>query len=102
MIGYPRYVNDIASHSAFCFFRRFDRLNTRIILRMQNNLSRTDKRLDQLDARYMQRGSHVVDNSTFCFNDEDARVPVLDLAQTQLKEYSTSIPSCFFSARLEV
>lgn len=70
-IGYPHYANDIASDAAFCFFRRFDRLNTRIILRMQSGLSCTEKELDQLDAQYMQPGSDVVDNGTFCLNDED-------------------------------
>lgn len=88
--GYPRYANDIPSDAAFCFFRRFDRLNTRIILRMQSNLSRTEKTLDRLDAHYMRRGSDVIDNGTFCLNGDDERLPVLSCAQTQLKEYSTS------------
>lgn len=69
---------------------------------MQSGLSCTEKELDQLDAQFMQPGSDVVDNGTFCLNDEDDRVTVLDRAETKLKEYSTiTSHSCSSSVRLE-
>src|SRR5437868_4632427 len=64
-IGYKGYANFIASEDDLFILRRFDTLNTRVALALQDEISELEEELGMLDKRYSSRDAEDVHNGTF-------------------------------------
>ncbi|KAL2842798.1 hypothetical protein BJX68DRAFT_270430 [Aspergillus pseudodeflectus] len=71
-IGYAGYVELIASADNFWIFRRFDRLNARVMLSMQDEIVDLEQNLDAVDKTAAAEAGDDVNNGTFR-NDTNAR-----------------------------
>lgn len=49
--GYPRYSALLSTHPSFHNFRRFTRLRMRLLLQKQDEVSRLEEKLDNIDAQ---------------------------------------------------
>ncbi|PYH42969.1 uncharacterized protein BP01DRAFT_384919 [Aspergillus saccharolyticus JOP 1030-1] len=54
-LGYHVYSTFLSSDRDFCNFRRFDRLNVRVLLLMQDEIVQLEEELDEIDRYYSQR-----------------------------------------------
>ncbi|KAL4788757.1 hypothetical protein BDV19DRAFT_383649 [Aspergillus venezuelensis] len=64
-IGYRGYSIFLASDSDFCNFRRFERLNTRVILALQDEISQIEESLDEIDRCHSSPDAPDVNNGSF-------------------------------------
>lgn len=88
-IGYPGFASLISSDNDYFVFRRFDRLHCRVLLKLQDQLTCLEERLDNLDiawahAPHADGGER--DNSTLRQDDEE-RKTLLEEIQQKLQEY---------------
>ncbi|KAL5334669.1 hypothetical protein BJX70DRAFT_350980 [Aspergillus crustosus] len=87
-IGYHGYATFLASDSDFCNFRRFERLNTRVILALQDDLSQLEESLDETDRSWSARDAPDVNNGSFRQDPQQVRVDLIWEAQQKLEEYN--------------
>jgi hypothetical protein len=77
----------VASDADFFVLRRFDKLNARVLLTLQDHLSLLEAQLDELDAIYSTREVGDVNNGTVRYDRAD-RVELIDRIGAKLREYS--------------
>ena len=88
-IGYRGYAEFISSDDDFYILRRFDKLNARLCLRLQDEICNLEERLDEVDREYSGRESEDVNNGTFRDDLED-RAELLNLLSDKVERYSES------------
>jgi hypothetical protein len=86
-IGYRGYADFISSDDDFLILRRFDSLNTRVVLALQDEIAAIEEELDALDARHSKRESADVNNGTLR-DDLADRKELVSLAAKKLQKYS--------------
>ncbi|KAI5921255.1 hypothetical protein F4810DRAFT_372401 [Camillea tinctor] len=101
-IGYKGYAKFIASEEDFYIVRRFDALNVRVALSLQDEISVLEEQLSQLDNLYSQRDADDVNNGTFRDDLEDRTSLMITISerlyhynkfmlqQSSLRNYSTA------------
>ncbi|KAI9375902.1 hypothetical protein BJX61DRAFT_539357 [Aspergillus egyptiacus] len=88
-IGSPGYVDFLALESDLCNFRRFDRLNIRVILGLQDDVRKKEMELDSLDRRFMARGMFEKHhNGSFAHDGRGKRQRCLKELRRSLIEYN--------------
>lgn len=86
-IGYRGYANFIASDDDFFVLRRFDALNARVALMLQDEISELEEELDMIDRRHSDRNAEDLHNGTFRRDQEDRSLIVKTIAK-KLRRYS--------------
>lgn len=86
-MGYQAYSDLLASEPDFFVARRFRSLNVRVALRMQDEISRLEEKLAQIEEESRQPDKEV-DNGTFRKDVVSERVELLDKISTSLYRYS--------------
>ncbi len=86
-IGYKGYSEFLASENDFFIFRKFASLNSRIALRLQDQLSVLNGELEELDIRYSRKDAADVNNGSFRYDQVD-RSELLERIQDKLVKYS--------------
>ena len=76
----------MSSDDDFIALRRFDRLHCRILLRLQDQASELESRLDSVDVRLSKRSSPDIDNGCVR-SDTEERKELLEQAHKKLSEY---------------
>lgn len=92
--GYKKYSWFLASDDDFMIFRKFDILNARVLLALQDEISEAEEKLTKLDEEYSLKTAPRLHNG--CFREEkhnekqqDRRRLVFEI-KDKLKEYSTN------------
>ena len=86
-IGYKGYAKFIASEDDFYIFRRYQVLNARAILLMQDEIAVLEEELAQLDAAYSRKSAQDLHNGRFRDDQEDRSV-LLQTISEKLYRYS--------------
>ena len=97
-IGYRSFSAFIASDNDFFVLRRFGALSARVLLELQDQLSRVEEDLESLEKRVRDEHAPDVHNGSFRQETQIDREALVCQAQRLLKEYSQSWPFCFFSS----
>lgn len=90
--GYRGFTSFVASDPDFFVVRRFDRLNARVLLTLQDNLSLLEERLEVLDGNLSAKNAGDVNNGSVR-DDIPDRAALLSEMCNKLKDYSTSLSS---------
>lgn len=88
-LGYRAFSKWSSSSDDALLLRRFNDLNARVLLFMQDEISRIESDLEECDKANMRR-PELVDNGTFRDDHEPIRNELLGLLITKLKTYSES------------
>ena len=86
-IGYKTFSSWIASEDEFFVVRRFDGLNVRVLLKLQWEVSKVEKKLVELDATRSSRDNVDIDNGTFEDKDPERQKLIIQ-AHDALQKYS--------------
>ena len=86
-VGYRGYTEIISSDDDFYVLRRFDNINVRLALRLQDDISSLEERLEYLDVAYSSKEAQDLNNGTFRDDLED-RAELLDLLLEKVEQYS--------------
>jgi hypothetical protein len=86
--GYPEFSKWMSSSNDFFLLRRFDRLNTRVLLLLQDRIVRKEEELDALDAQSRELPDDEARNDSLRYDTDSARERVLDNLSYLLKQYS--------------
>ena len=87
-LGYRAFSKWAASSEDALIIRRFNTLNARVLLFMQDEIVRIESDLEELDKQNI-RSSDLVHNGTFSEEHVQARNNLLGLLVHKLKAYST-------------
>ncbi|KAF5026803.1 hypothetical protein F66182_1087 [Fusarium sp. NRRL 66182] len=87
-VGYKRYAEFIASDHDFRIFRRFDVLNARIALFLQDEISALEEDLAELDRACSRVGAPDVNNGTFRDDQVENRISLLETISDKLYHYN--------------
>jgi hypothetical protein len=87
-LGYKEYSKFIASDDELFLLRRFRTLNVRIALALQDNLSKLESQLAEIDRHCSQREAVPINNGSFREETQESRKVLLNDIQQKLKEYS--------------
>lgn len=87
-IGINRYSEFMASDNDFYVLRRFDVLNIRVALALQDEISELEQELEAIDARFSDANAKDINNGTFR-NDVEERSELIETIKKKLKRYST-------------
>lgn len=87
-IGYRTFTQWAASDNDFFVVRRFGALNTRVILKWQDDITRLEEELETLEKENSRVGGQVVNNGSFRHDTVPRRRQILMECYTKLKEYS--------------
>lgn len=87
-IGIKGYSEFIASDNDFFVLRRFDILNARLALLLQDEISELENELGVLDKKYSDMDAEDVNNGTFR-EDVEERSELMGILKKKLKRYST-------------
>jgi hypothetical protein len=85
--GYRRFSQFLASDTDFLVIRRFDVLNARVLLWLQDQLCVLEENLERLDKQYSRREAEDVNNGTMRDEVPD-RADMVEKIYKKLKEYS--------------
>ncbi|KAH8913089.1 hypothetical protein BR93DRAFT_131101 [Coniochaeta sp. PMI_546] len=85
-IGYPGFAAYLSSDDDFFLLRRFDRLHSRVLLKLQDDLTVLEDNLDALDSALMARDAVDFDNGSFR-NDKAERRQLLEAIESKLNNY---------------
>jgi hypothetical protein len=85
--GYRQFSRFTASSPDFFLVRRFDVLNARVALNLQDQLSELEERLEAMDILYSRKEARDVNNGTFRDELPD-RAALLAEIQSKLVQYS--------------
>lgn len=94
-IGYPVYAEFTASDNELFIIRRFDTLNARVILGLQDELCVMEDKLNAIDKR-CKDGDEDVWNGSFRGDTQQDRKILLQKIKERLKEYSEYESSCYY------
>jgi hypothetical protein len=86
--GYKAFSEWSASDNDFFAIRRFGALNTRVILKWQDDICQLEEKLAKIDEENSQVDENRVNNGSFR-KDKKGRNKLLEECFTKLKEYST-------------
>lgn len=86
-VGYRGYTEFISSDDDFYVLRRFGNINIRLALRLQDDISSLEERLEDLDVIYSSKEAEDLNNGTFRDDLED-RAELLDLLLEKVERYS--------------
>ena len=86
--GYPGFARWMASSDDFFVLRRFGQMNTRVLLLMQDRITRKEEELLNLDK--LARSGPDIDgvSNSLRHDPQEEREMILDELKDQLKEYS--------------
>lgn len=87
-IGYKGYTNFISSDDDFFLLRRFDSLNVRAALALQDELSWLEEELGALDNEFSAKAADDYNNGTLR-QDVPERLDLVRIISAKLREYST-------------
>jgi hypothetical protein len=85
--GYKAFSEWSASDNDFFAIRRFGALNTRVILKWQDDICQLEEKLAKIDKENSQVDENLVNNGSFR-KDKKGRNELLAESFTKLKEYS--------------
>jgi hypothetical protein len=97
--GYQNFCKFMASDNDFFLLRRFGDLNARILLKMQFEISRLERRLQELENNIMESLDDKQRNDSFHWDERSQSGPMferkrlLDILQPRLKDYSEFLDS---------
>ncbi|KAI1457149.1 hypothetical protein F4805DRAFT_475395 [Annulohypoxylon moriforme] len=89
-IGYKGYSGFIASEYEFFILRRFDTLNVRVALLLQDEISMLEKELSAVDEGYSRKNATDINNGTLRHDQED-RVELLKKIGSKIRYYNDFI-----------
>ncbi|KAI9867436.1 MAG: hypothetical protein M1813_008994 [Trichoglossum hirsutum] len=92
-IGYHIFTQWAASDDDFFVVRRFGALNTRVILKWQDDITRLEEELETLEKENSRVGGPAVNNGSFRHDAVPRRRQILMECYTKLKEYNDFIAS---------
>ena len=87
-IGYRSFSSFVASDNDFFVLRRFSALSARVLLGLQDQLSRLEENLNVLDNRAREKTAPDVHNGSFRHETQEDREDIICQAQRLLREYS--------------
>ncbi|KAH7010319.1 hypothetical protein EDB80DRAFT_714779 [Ilyonectria destructans] len=87
-IGYRGYAKFISSEDDFFILRRFDTLNTRIALALQDEICELEEELSELDIAYSRRDCDDLSNGTFRDDDVEERRTLIGEIAKKLFKYN--------------
>lgn len=90
--GYPAFSKWMASSNDFFLLRRFGALNARVLLMMQDKISRKELELEALDEQARIGPDDLGDSSSFGYEPWPERERLLHELKALLKEYSRRLP----------
>ncbi|KAI0882000.1 uncharacterized protein GGS22DRAFT_196164 [Annulohypoxylon maeteangense] len=88
--GYRGFTNFVASDPDFFVVRRFDTLNARVLLTLQDHLSALEERLSKLDEKYYAKSAEDVNNGSIRDDQSDRAALTMEICD-KLKDYSKYI-----------
>lgn len=86
--GYPAFSSWMVSSEDFLVLRRFDQVNTRILLLMQDRIARLEDDLLKIDATARQSPDELADSSSLRDDPQTERLIVLERLTSEVKAYS--------------
>ncbi|KAJ8126334.1 hypothetical protein O1611_g7303 [Lasiodiplodia mahajangana] len=89
-VGYRGYTNIIASEDDFFILRRFNSLNVRIALFLQDEIVVLESKLAELDERTSRKSSEDIHNGSFR-QDQNDRTTVLNEIRKAILKYNEFI-----------
>lgn len=87
--GYRGFANFMASDPDFFAVRRFDTLNARVLLTLQDHLSTLEEQLKTLDEKYCAKSAGDVNNGSVRDDQSDRAALIMEICD-KLKDYSMS------------
>lgn len=95
--GYRSFSAFVASDNDFFILRRFSSLSARVLLGLQDQLSRLEEDLEQLEKRTREKDVPDIHNGSFRQEAEEGREILVRQAQRLLRDYSQSCHLCIVS-----
>lgn len=89
-LGYQSFSAFVASDNDFFVLRRFGALSARVLLALQDELSRLEEQLEALEMRVREKDAPDIHNGSFRQETQDDRQALVREAQRLLREYSQS------------
>ena len=86
--GYKVFSQQVASDNDCFLIRRFDNLNARVILSLQDQLSRLEADLVALDNQFSARECEDLNNGSFRREPKPERAELINNIYLKLKDYS--------------
>lgn len=86
-VGYPAYSRLVGSDKELLLLRRFNTLNARVILGLQDRLSELEQELDVMENGY-RTGNDDINNGSFRCDTQEDRTKLLKKIKDKVKEYS--------------
>ena len=87
-VGYKSFSEWAASDNDFFVVRRFGALNTRVILKLQDDISILEEKLEKLEADNRRTGGEAMNNGSFRHDMVEERRGLTENIKNKLKEYS--------------
>ena len=89
-LGYRAFSQFVASDTDFFVFRRFDNLNARVILALQDQICELEEDLDAIDNSCSRTDGPHVNNGSFRQETQENRERIIWNIHQKLKDYSIS------------
>ena len=86
--GYRSFSAFVASDNDFFILRRFSALSARVLLGLQDQLSRLEEDLETLEKSVRKKDAPDIHNGSFRQETEKAREALVSQAQRLLRDYS--------------
>lgn len=86
-VGYRDFCEFAASDHDFLLLRRFDKLTTRALLALQDEIVELEDQLESFENRLMQSGASDVHNGTFREEKQEVRVALVKEIHSKLRIY---------------
>lgn len=91
-LGYQSFSAFVASDDDFFVLRRFGALSARVLLGLQDELSRLEEDLETLERRVREKDAPDIHNGSFRQETQEDRQALVCQAQRLLRDYSQSRP----------
>ncbi|KAI5918627.1 hypothetical protein F4810DRAFT_725541 [Camillea tinctor] len=89
-VGYRRYAEFISSDDDFFILRRFNTLNVRITLALQDQISVLEEQLEALDKQHSAKSATDINNGTFRGDIEERELLIHQITEA-LSQYNDAI-----------
>ncbi|KAI1094634.1 hypothetical protein F5B19DRAFT_490166 [Rostrohypoxylon terebratum] len=90
-IGYEGYSNFIASDDEFFVLRRFNALNVRIALLLQDEISKLENELSEIDRDCSKKSASDINNGTLRHDEVEDRTEILNKIRRKIRNYNDFI-----------
>lgn len=87
-MGYRSFARFAASDTDFFVLRRFDYLNTRVLLTLQDELSALEDELETLEQSLRRKDAEEIDNGTLRPDPVPRRAELIALISEKIDRYS--------------